>query len=54
MQVSSDPARHLAKLAELVDVGADRVFLHHVGTEQDEFIDVFGEQVVPELKVAGR
>ena len=54
VQVSSDPARHLAKLAELADVGADRVFLHHVGTEQDEFIDVFGERVVPELKVAGR
>ncbi|MFE6255752.1 TIGR03885 family FMN-dependent LLM class oxidoreductase [Agromyces sp. NPDC057865] len=54
VQVSSDPARHLAKLAELVDAGADRVFLHHVGTEQDEFIDVFGEHVVPELKVTGR
>ena len=54
VQVSSDPARHLAKLAELVDAGADRIVLHHVGTEQDAFIDVFGEQVVPQLKVVGR
>ena len=54
VQVSSDPARHLAKLVELVDVGADRIFLHHVGTSQDAFIDVFGQQVLPELKAASR
>ena len=54
VQVSSDPARHLERLSELVDVGADRIFLHHVGTDQDAFIDVFGEHVVPALKAVGR
>jgi len=54
VQVSSDPARHLERLSELVDVGFDRIFLHHVGTEQDAFIDAFGEHVVPALKVVGR
>jgi probable non-F420 flavinoid oxidoreductase len=54
VQISADPANHLAKLAELADLGFDRIFLHHVGTEQDAFIDVFGEHVLPELKAVGR
>ncbi len=45
MQVSADPARHLAQLAELAELGFDRIFLHHVGVEQDAFIDTFGEHV---------
>jgi len=54
VQVSADPARHLAKLAELAALGFDRIFLHHVGQEQDAFIDTFGERVVPALKEADR
>jgi probable non-F420 flavinoid oxidoreductase len=54
VQVSADPARHLAKLAELAELGFDRIFLHHVGTEQDAFIEVFGDQVLPDLKAAAR
>jgi alkanesulfonate monooxygenase SsuD/methylene tetrahydromethanopterin reductase-like flavin-dependent oxidoreductase (luciferase family) len=48
--VSSDPAWHLERLTELVEVGFDRVYLHHVGTAQEQFIDVFGESVLPQLK----
>ena len=48
--VSSDPGRHLARLVELVEIGFDGVWLHHVGTDQVPFIDVFGEHVVPELR----
>jgi hypothetical protein len=48
--VSSDPGRQLARLAELVEVGFDGVWIHHVGTEQGPFIDVFGEHVVPQLR----
>ena len=51
--VSSDPAWHLDRLAELVALGFDGVWLHHVGREQLPFIDVFGEHVVPELRGAG-
>jgi len=54
VQVSSDPAHHLAKLAELAELGFDRIYLHHVGTDQDAFIDTFGEHVLPELKEVGR
>jgi probable non-F420 flavinoid oxidoreductase len=48
--VSSEPGRHLARLVELVELGFDGVWLHHVGTDQVPFIDVFGEHVVPELR----
>jgi probable non-F420 flavinoid oxidoreductase len=51
--VSSDPARHLARLVELVELGFDGIWLHHVGTEQQPFIDVFGEHVVAPLRLAG-
>lgn len=54
VQVSADPARHLAKLAELAELGFDRIYLHHVGTEQDAFIDTFGEHVLPALKAVSR
>jgi probable non-F420 flavinoid oxidoreductase len=51
--VSADPSWHLDRLSELVDVGFDRVYLHHVGTAQEEFIDVFAERVLPQLKEVG-
>ncbi len=51
---SADPARHLDHLAGIAELGVERIYLHHVGTEQDAFIDTFGEQVLPALKEAGR
>ena len=51
---SSDPARHLDHLEGIAAAGVDRIYLHHVGTEQDAFIDTFGEQVLPRLKEARR
>lgn len=47
--VSSDPVQLTAWISDLVEIGFDRVYLHHVGVEQREFIDVFGERVLPEL-----
>lgn len=47
--VSADPSRHVSWLAELAGLGFDQLFLHHVGQEQDPFIEVFGEKVIPEL-----
>ena len=51
--VSSDPRQHLDRLVDLVEIGFDGVWLHHVGTEQGRFLDVFGEHVVPQLRRAG-
>jgi probable non-F420 flavinoid oxidoreductase len=47
--VSADPARHVEVLRELVELGFDEVYLHHVGREQERFVDAFGERVLPEL-----
>jgi alkanesulfonate monooxygenase SsuD/methylene tetrahydromethanopterin reductase-like flavin-dependent oxidoreductase (luciferase family) len=49
--VSSDPKQHAAWIAELAELGFDAIYLHHVGQEQQEFIDVFGSKVLPELDV---
>ena len=45
--VSSDPGQHAAWIAERAELGFDAVYLHHVGQEQQEFIDVFGERGPP-------
>ncbi|MGX5696184.1 TIGR03885 family FMN-dependent LLM class oxidoreductase [Agromyces soli] len=47
--VSADLGRHAHHLAELAELGFDRIFVHHVGTEQDRFIDAFGARVLPAL-----
>jgi probable non-F420 flavinoid oxidoreductase len=47
---SSDPEQHVAWLAELVDIGFDEVYVHHVGQEQQGFLDVYAEKVLPALE----
>ena len=49
VNVSSDLAQHAAWLAEIADLGVDEIYLHHVGQEQEPFIDAFGAKVLPEL-----
>ncbi len=48
--VSSDLGQHISWLAELADLGFDRIYLHHVGQEQQDFIQAFGETVIPALQ----
>ena len=36
-----------------VELGFDQISLHHVGQEQDAFIDAFGAKVLPKLRSAG-
>ena len=50
VMVSADLGRHTQYLADLLDVGFDRVYLHHVGQQQDAFIDAFGQHVLPQLR----
>ncbi|HET8778919.1 MAG TPA: TIGR03885 family FMN-dependent LLM class oxidoreductase [Agromyces sp.] len=54
LMASADPARHLDHLASIAELGVDRIYLHHVGTEQDGFITTFGEHVLPALKEVAR
>jgi probable non-F420 flavinoid oxidoreductase len=50
--ISSDLGRHTAWLAEYAALGFDEIALHHVGTEQDGFLDAFGAKVLPQLRGA--
>jgi probable non-F420 flavinoid oxidoreductase len=47
--VSSDVKQHVAWLHEILDCGADELFLHHVPREQEGFIEAFGLDVLPEV-----
>ncbi len=45
--VASDPAVHIKRISELIELGFDEIYLHHVGQQQRGFIDYFGEHVLP-------
>ncbi|CAM5792818.1 TIGR03557 family F420-dependent LLM class oxidoreductase [Cellulomonas persica] len=49
MVISSDPDVHRAAIQKYVDLGFDRIYLHNVGRNQREWIETFGEQVLPKL-----
>jgi G6PDH family F420-dependent oxidoreductase len=49
MVVSADPDVHRAELQRYVDLGFDRIYLHNVGRNQREWIEVFGRDVLPAL-----
>ena len=46
--ISASPERHVEWLTAIAE-HADEIYLHHVGKEQNRFLDVFGEKVLPEL-----
>ncbi len=49
MLISSDPDRHRAEIQRYLDLGIDRLYLHNVGRNQEEWIKVFGQSVLPKL-----
>lgn len=48
--VSADPKQHVQWLQDLAELGFDEIYLHHVGQEQRQWLEVFGEHVLPELE----
>ncbi len=50
MVVSADPDVHRAAVQQYVDLGFDRIYLHNVGRNQREWIEVFGRDVLPQLR----
>jgi len=51
VRVSADPARHAGWLQEYIELGFEEIYLHHVGQQQEDFIDTFGAKVLPQLGV---
>jgi len=50
-QVSSDLGKQTENIQHYVDMGFDEIHLHNVGRNQDEFIEVFGREVLPNLRL---
>ncbi len=50
--VSSDAGRLAERLHDYQELGFESLYLHPVG-EDDEFIDVFGAEVLPQPRLAG-
>ncbi|HET7474304.1 MAG TPA: TIGR03557 family F420-dependent LLM class oxidoreductase [Candidatus Limnocylindrales bacterium] len=51
MLISSDPERHREQIQKFLDLGFDQIYLHNVGRNQAEWIEVFGRDVLPKLTV---
>ena len=49
--MTSDLGQLIAHIQHYVDIGFDEVHLHNVGRNQAEFIEVFGKEVLPALKL---
>lgn len=49
--MTSDLRAHIAHIQHYVAMGFDEVHLHNVGRNQAEFIEVFGKEVLPELRL---
>ena len=47
VRISSDLERHIEWLHQDLELGFDRLYLHNVNRDQDQFIQTFGERVLP-------
>jgi len=50
--MTADLGKHIELIQHYVDMGFDEIHLHNVGRAQAEFIDVFGKEVLPELRLS--
>ncbi|MGX6607622.1 glucose-6-phosphate dehydrogenase (coenzyme-F420) [Micromonosporaceae bacterium Da 78-11] len=48
--VSSDPDEHVAKVAEYLDMGFKHLVFHAPGPDQDRFLRLYAEQILPQLR----
>lgn len=49
VRISADQEQHIEWLQEYIELGFDELILHNVNREQQQFIEVFGEKVLPVL-----
>jgi len=49
--ITSDLDVHITNIQHYVDMGFDEVHIHNVGRNQAEFIEVFGRDVLPNLRL---
>jgi hypothetical protein len=49
MLISSDLDKHRQEIQKFLNLGFTKVYLHNVGRNQTEWIEVFGREVLPKL-----
>ncbi|MUG91403.1 TIGR03885 family FMN-dependent LLM class oxidoreductase [Scytonema sp. UIC 10036] len=49
VRISADIQQHIEWLQKDIELGFDELILHNVNREQEQFIEVFGEKVLPAL-----
>lgn len=49
IRISADPQQHIDWLQKDIELGFNELLLHNVNREQQQFIEVFGEKVLPAL-----
>ncbi len=49
MVIASDPDVHRAEIQRFLDLGITQIYLHNVGRNQTEWMEVFGRDVLPKL-----
>jgi coenzyme F420-dependent glucose-6-phosphate dehydrogenase len=52
MLISADLDEFVDDLQKYVDFGFDEIYLHNVGRDQAAFIDAFGRDVLPKLRLS--
>lgn len=54
VRISVDPHQHIEWLQKDIELGFDELILHNVNRDQQQFIQVFGEKVLPLLGASCR
>jgi coenzyme F420-dependent glucose-6-phosphate dehydrogenase len=49
IRMSADLEQHIQWLTQDVELGFDVIFIHQVGRDQEQFLRVFGEKVLPRI-----
>jgi len=52
VRISADPQQHIEWLQKDIELGFSELVLHNVNLEQEQFIEVFGEKVLPAIATA--
>lgn len=47
VRISAETQQHIEWLQQFIDLGFAEIYLHNVNQEQQRFIEIFGEQVLP-------
>lgn len=49
VNISNEPEQHIEWLQNYVELGFKEIVLHNVNKKQEQFLDIFGEKILPEI-----